>query len=161
MGGATARPHLWPPSSPNFRNSNLEVCVCSTIHGLISVIGSISGYRGDASMTKTGQRSKHERGRSKQTAAQLSWLFICSLRLVNVLVNRLQMRRHRLRREADKSLNACRRRRKPTFKELRLISSTSELMLTSAFCFQTGVFVFKLAADTADVPSHALRSFSP
>lgn len=26
-------------------------------------------------MTKTGQRSKHERGRSKQTAAQLSWLF--------------------------------------------------------------------------------------
>lgn len=119
-------------------------------------------------MTKTGQRSKHERGRSKhergrskQTAAQLSWLFICSLRLVNIFVNRFQTRRHRLRREADKSLNDCRRRKKPTFEELRLISSTSELMLTSAFCFQTGVFVFKLAADTADVTSHALRSFSP
>lgn len=124
----------------------------------------ISGDRGDAGVTADHgerQRSKHQRGRSKQTAAQLSWLFICSSWLVNIFLSRFQTQQHRFRRETEKSHNACSRRKKATFKDVRLISSTSELMITSAFCFQKRVFFFKLTTDTSEVNSHALRSCTP
>lgn len=105
-----------------------------------------------------GQRSKHQSGRSKQTAAQLSWLVICSSWFVNIFVSRFQTQRHRFRRETEKSHNACSQGKKATFKERRLISSTLELMLTSVFCFRKCVFFFKLTTATSDVNSHALTS---
>lgn len=65
--------------SKQFRNSKLEVRVCSKMHDLISVIGSISCYRGDAGVTADhGERrdkdqSIREDDQSRQLLSSAGW----------------------------------------------------------------------------------------